>query len=41
LLTMIYANGKGAARNFDLALKFACEVDGAPAENGYRLEHLL
>jgi formylmethanofuran dehydrogenase subunit E/uncharacterized protein YecT (DUF1311 family) len=41
LLTMIYANGKGAARNFDLALKFACEVDGAPAENSYRLEHLL
>jgi formylmethanofuran dehydrogenase subunit E len=41
LLTMIYANGNGAARNFDLALKFACEVDGAPAENDGRIEHLL
>src|SRR5271156_5616496 len=41
LLTMIYANGKGAARNFDLALKFACEVDGAAAENDSRFEHLL
>src|SRR5271163_2215606 len=39
LLTMIYANGKGSVQNFDLALKFACEVDGAPAENRYRLEH--
>lgn len=41
LLTMIYANGKGAARNFDLALKFACEVDGAEAENFGRFNHLL
>jgi hypothetical protein len=41
LLTMIYANGEGAARNFDLALKFGCEVDGAPAENDLRFEHLL
>jgi uncharacterized protein YecT (DUF1311 family) len=41
LLAMVYANGKGAARNFDLALKFACEVDGAQAENEGRFEHLL
>ncbi|MFI4923174.1 MAG: FmdE family protein [Burkholderiales bacterium] len=41
LLTMIYANGNGAARSLDLALKFACEVDGAPAENVERIEHLL
>jgi len=40
LLAMIYANGKGAARNFDLALKFSCEVDGAEAENFYRFQHL-
>lgn len=40
LLTMIYANGNGAVRNFDLALKFACEVDGAPAENEGRIDHL-
>jgi uncharacterized protein YecT (DUF1311 family) len=38
---MIYANGQGVARNFDLAIKFACEVDGAPAENQGRFEHLL
>ena len=41
LLSMIYANGKGATRNFDLALKFACEVDDAPAENELRFAHLL
>jgi uncharacterized protein YecT (DUF1311 family) len=41
LLAMIYANGKGVSRNFGLALKFACEVDGAPAENAARIEHLL
>jgi hypothetical protein len=40
MLTMIYANGKGAARNFDLALKFACEFD-SPPENDLRFEHLL
>jgi uncharacterized protein YecT (DUF1311 family) len=41
LLTMIYANGKGASRNFELALKFACEVEGAEAENNGRFDHLL
>jgi len=41
MLAMIYANGKGAARNFNLALKFACEVNGASAENEGRFEHLL
>jgi hypothetical protein len=41
LLAMIYANGKGAARSFDLALKFSCEIDGAPAENFGRFNHLL
>ena len=40
LLAMIYANGKGADRNFDLAAKFSCEIDGAPAENLGRFEHL-
>ena len=40
LLSMIYANGKGADRNFDLATKFSCEVDGAPAENARRFQHL-
>jgi hypothetical protein len=41
LLSMIYANGRGADRNFDLAIKFACEVDGAQAENFGRFDHLL
>lgn len=40
LLMMIYANGKGVPRNFDLATKFACELDGAPAELEGRLEHI-
>lgn len=40
LLAMIYANGKGAPRNFELAQKFSCEIDGAPAENAGRFEHL-
>lgn len=40
LLAMIYANGKGANRNFELALKFSCEIDGAPAENASRFKHL-
>ena len=41
LLTMIYANGKGATRDFDLALRFACELTHAPAENYGRFDHLL
>jgi uncharacterized protein YecT (DUF1311 family) len=40
LLAMIYANGRGAARNFKMAQKFSCEIDGAPAENSGRFEHL-
>jgi hypothetical protein len=27
ILAMAYANGKGATRNFDLALRFACAAD--------------
>jgi uncharacterized protein YecT (DUF1311 family) len=45
VLTMIYANGKGAARSFDLALKFACECDaeeGEPESHPHgRIEHLV
>lgn len=41
LLIMIYANGKGAARNFDLALRFSCESGWAPAEKFERFDHLL
>lgn len=41
ILTMIYANGKGAQRNLDLALKFACGMATiAPAEKADRVVHL-
>src|SRR5947209_1814632 len=30
ILTMVYANGKGATRNLDLATRLACEMNGAP-----------
>lgn len=40
VLLMIYANGDGVARNLPLAKRFACEVDGAPAEREGRLQHL-
>src|SRR5258708_1331388 len=26
VLTMLYANGKGVRRNYDLAIRFACEI---------------
>ncbi|MEN6617202.1 MAG: lysozyme inhibitor LprI family protein [Syntrophorhabdus sp.] len=32
ILMTIYANGIGAKRNFDLAIKLACSTDGAPME---------
>jgi hypothetical protein len=41
VLTMIYANGKGVERNVDLALKFACEMQGSPGDlagNIYELQ---
>jgi hypothetical protein len=34
---MIYANGAGVPRNFDLAARFACAAGGAPAELEGRL----
>lgn len=40
VLMMIYANGDGVARDIGLAKKFACAVEGAPAELDGRLEHL-
>jgi lysozyme inhibitor LprI len=43
ILTMVYANGRGADRNLDLALKFACEMKGAPGDlagNIYELDRL-
>jgi uncharacterized protein YecT (DUF1311 family) len=41
ILMMIYANGRGATRNLDLAMKYSCELDGAAnAEIIGRIEHL-
>jgi hypothetical protein len=40
-LTMLYANGMGVDRNYDLAIRFACENTwAAPAEMEYRIGHL-
>lgn len=40
MLTVLYANGEAVERNIPLALRFACEAEGAPAEISYRLQHL-
>jgi uncharacterized protein YecT (DUF1311 family) len=40
MLMTIYANGIGAPRNFDIAMKFACELNGAPAEEEGWIAHL-
>jgi uncharacterized protein YecT (DUF1311 family) len=40
ILTMVYANGRGAIRNFDLALRFACEATAFPGESARRIPHL-
>ena len=41
ILMMIYANGQGVPKNFELASRFACTVGGAPAEIDGRLSRLL
>jgi hypothetical protein len=41
VLTMLYANGKGVSRNYDLAIRFACENHwAAEAEMSNRIGHL-
>jgi uncharacterized protein YecT (DUF1311 family) len=40
MLTVLYANGEGIEKNVPLALRFACEAGGAPAEITYRIAHL-
>ncbi len=40
MLMTIYANGVGARRNLDLAIRLACETGGAPAEIEGRVDHL-
>jgi hypothetical protein len=41
ILMMVYANGKGAQRNFDVAIKFACAIPGdAPGDAAGRVHQL-
>jgi hypothetical protein len=41
ILMQLYANGLGGVkRDLDLATALACDVDGAPAEIDYRVQHL-
>jgi len=40
ILMEIYANGEGTPKDLKLALRFACEAGGAPAEIAGRLESL-
>jgi hypothetical protein len=41
MLMTIYANGEGATRNLDLAIRMACTIEGAePAEYDRRVTHL-
>lgn len=40
ILMMVYANGKGAARNYDVALKYACESPGGPGDVAGRVRQL-
>ena len=40
ILTMVYANGRGAIRNFDLAIRFACESSAFPGEAARRIPHI-
>jgi len=40
ILMMAYANGNGAARSFDVALKLACSLGGAPGDDAGRVYQL-
>jgi hypothetical protein len=40
ILTMVYANGKGVPRNFDVALKFACTIGDSPGDAAGRIHEL-
>jgi len=43
ILMMVYANGKGVDRDLDIAVKFACGMDGGPADvagNIYELNRM-
>lgn len=40
ILTMIYANGKGVTRNYDVALKIACAINDSPGDAAGRIYEL-
>lgn len=40
ILMMLYANGKGVQRNFDVALNFACTLGDAPGDAAGRVHQL-
>jgi hypothetical protein len=40
MLMTIYANGRGAKRDLDVAIHLACGIEGAPAESDGRVLHL-
>lgn len=40
ILAIVYANGRGANRNFDIAIHMACGIDDAPAATDSRINHL-
>lgn len=40
MLTVLYANGDGVEKNIPLALRFACEAGGAPAEISLRVKQI-
>jgi hypothetical protein len=40
VLMMLYANGMGVRRNLDLAIHYACNIEGAPMESDGRVTHL-
>jgi hypothetical protein len=40
LLMTIYANGRGAKRDLDVAIHLACGIEGAPMETHGRIAHL-
>jgi uncharacterized protein YecT (DUF1311 family) len=40
MLMMVYANGKGARQDYDVAIHLACGIEGAPAESDGRVTDL-
>jgi len=40
MLMMVYANGKGAKQDYDVAIHLACGIEGAPAESDARVTDL-